>query len=59
MKLLKLDVEGYRSLKNVSWEPGDLNVLIGPNAGGKSNLLRVLEMLHETNCHHDERNQHG
>ncbi|HQU42418.1 MAG TPA: AAA family ATPase [Pirellulales bacterium] len=45
MKLLKLEVEGYRSLKNVSWEPGDLNVLIGPNAGGKSNLLRVLEML--------------
>lgn len=45
MKLLKLEVEGFRSLKNVAWEPGDLNVLIGPNAGGKSNLLRVLEML--------------
>lgn len=45
MKLLKLEVEGYRSLKNVTWAPGDLNVLIGPNTGGKSNLLRVLEML--------------
>lgn len=45
MKLLKLDIEGYRSLKNVSWQPGDLNVLIGPNASGKSNLLRVFELL--------------
>lgn len=45
MKLLKLDVEGYRSLRNVSWTPGDLNVLIGPNASGKTNLIRLLELL--------------
>jgi predicted ATPase len=45
MKILKLEVEGYRSLKSQTWCPGDLNVLIGPNASGKSNLLRVLEML--------------
>ncbi len=45
MKLIKLEVEGYRSLKTQSWCPGDLNVVIGPNASGKSNLLRVLEML--------------
>ena len=45
MKLLNLKVEGFRSLKDVTWEPGDLNVLIGPNAGGKSNLLRILELL--------------
>ena len=45
MKLLNLKVEGFRSLRHVTWEPGDLNVLIGPNAGGKSNLLRILELL--------------
>ena len=45
MKILKLEVEGFRSLANVVWEPSDLNVLIGPNAGGKSNVLRLLEML--------------
>ncbi len=45
MKIVKLDVEGYRSLRSESWEPRDLNVLIGPNASGKSNVLRVLEML--------------
>jgi predicted ATPase len=46
MKILSLEIEGYRSLKHIaSWQPGDLNVLIGPNGCGKSNLLRVFEML--------------
>ncbi len=45
MKIRQLFVEGFRSLKNVVWEPGDLNVLIGPNGSGKSNLLRALEMV--------------
>lgn len=29
----------------MTWEPGDLNVLIGPNASGKSNFLRGMELL--------------
>lgn len=45
MKILQLDIEGFRSLKKVSWKPGDLNVLIGPNGSGKSNLLRFLELM--------------
>ena len=45
MKLLKLHIENFRSLRNVTWEPGDLNVLIGPNAGGKSNLLKAIDFL--------------
>jgi predicted ATPase len=45
MKLTKLHIENFRSLRNVTWEPGDLNVLIGPNAGGKSNLLKAIEFL--------------
>ena len=45
MKILKLEVEGYRSLKDIVWEPGDLNILIGPNGSGKSNLLRILELI--------------
>lgn len=45
MKILNLEIEGYRSLKDVSWVPGNLNVLIGPNGSGKSNILRVLEMI--------------
>lgn len=45
MKILQLDIEGFRSLKKVSWQPGDLNVVIGPNGSGKSNLLRFMELL--------------
>jgi len=45
MKILRLDIKGFRSLKDVSWEPSDLNVVIGPNGTGKSNLLRMLELI--------------
>ncbi len=45
MKIVQLDIQGFRSLKNVSWRPGDLNVVIGPNGSGKSNLLKMLEMI--------------
>ncbi|MGH9755576.1 MAG: AAA family ATPase [Blastocatellia bacterium] len=45
MKIEQLDVKGFRSLKDVSWRPGDLNVVIGQNGTGKSNLLRMLELI--------------
>jgi len=45
MRIHRLEVEGFRSLKKVSWEPGALNVVIGPNGSGKSNLLKCLEVL--------------
>ena len=45
MKITKLDIEGFRSLRKVSWLPGNLNVIIGPNGTGKSNLLRLLELI--------------
>ncbi len=45
MKILRLDIKGFRSLKDISWTPGDLNVVIGPNGTGKSNLLRMLELI--------------
>jgi predicted ATPase len=45
MKITKLHIEGFRSLRKVSWVPGDLNVIIGPNGSGKSNLLRILELI--------------
>jgi len=45
MRILSLDVTGYRSLREIHWEPGRLNVVIGPNGTGKSNLLRFLEFV--------------
>ncbi len=45
MKIIQLDIEGFRSLRKVSWLPGNLNVIIGPNGTGKSNLLRFMELI--------------
>lgn len=36
---------GFRSFKALSWSPGDLNLIIGQNGSGKSNLLKFLELL--------------
>ena len=45
MKIEELKIQGYRSLYDVTWKPGDLNVLIGPNASGKTNFLNFLKFL--------------
>lgn len=45
MRIQRLEVEGFRSLKKVSWEPGTLNVVIGPNGSGKSNLLKYINFF--------------
>ncbi len=45
MRIEKLEIEGFRSLRKVSWQPGALNIIIGPNGSGKSNLLHLLELI--------------
>ncbi len=45
MKITRLDIEGFRSLRKVRWAPGDLNVIIGPNGAGKSNLLYFMKLI--------------
>lgn len=45
MPITELRIEGYRTLKDVTWRPGALNVLIGPNASGKTNVLRALQLI--------------
>lgn len=47
MGIESLEIKGFRSLRNVRWEPGRLNVLIGPNGSGKSNLLDACMLLQE------------
>ena len=37
----------FLSLRNVSVKLGHLNVLVGPNGGGKSNFLSVFRFLGE------------
>ncbi len=45
MKITQLDIEGFRSLRKISWAPGDLNIIIGPNGAGKSNLLYFMQLI--------------
>lgn len=45
MLIKRLEVKGFKSLRDVVWEPGPLTVLIGPNGSGKSNLLLSFALL--------------
>lgn len=45
MKISQIHIGGFRSLLKVCWSPSKLNVIIGPNGTGKSNLLRCLELI--------------
>jgi energy-coupling factor transporter ATP-binding protein EcfA2 len=41
----KLHIENFLSLKNVDIELGKVNVFIGPNACGKSNIAKTLQLI--------------
>lgn len=43
--LKKLKIENFKSLKSVQLEFGQLNIVIGANASGKSNLFDALRFL--------------
>ncbi|NQT14924.1 MAG: AAA family ATPase, partial [Planctomycetes bacterium] len=45
MAIQELCVSGFRSFRDVKWQPGRLNLLVGPNGSGKSNLIRCLELI--------------
>ncbi|MEU0535329.1 AAA family ATPase [Amycolatopsis tolypomycina] len=44
-RLIRLEVDNFRSLRNVVLPLGDLTVLVGPNGAGKTNVLKVFEFL--------------
>jgi predicted ATPase len=43
----KLTIEGYKSIRKLDFKLGPLNVLIGPNGGGKSNFVGFFRLLKE------------
>lgn len=45
MRITKVHIENYRSLKYFDMEPGPYCVLIGENNAGKSNVLKALNLV--------------
>lgn len=45
IKLKRLKIEGYKSLRKVEVSFGDVTVLLGANGAGKSNLVSFFRML--------------
>ncbi|MBZ5523822.1 MAG: AAA family ATPase [Acidobacteriia bacterium] len=45
MAIREIHVAGYRSIRNVRLKLGQINVLTGPNATGKSNLYKSVFLL--------------
>ena len=43
MRLLEVGIKNFKSLRDVTFKPGDLSVLIGPNGAGKSNICERLD----------------
>lgn len=41
----RIKIHGFKSLKDIDFEMKPLNVLIGPNNGGKTNFLEFFEFL--------------
>ena len=46
MRISKLIIKNFRSLKDVVLEPGGFNILVGRNNHGKSNLLEAVEWFY-------------
>ena len=46
-KLKRVKINGFRSIKTATLEMRDLNVLIGANGAGKSNLISFFKMMNE------------
>lgn len=40
-----ITIKNFRSLRNVSLQPGLINVFVGPNASGKTNFIEALKFL--------------
>ncbi len=45
MKLSKLKIKNFRSIRDLEIEMGDICAFIGPNNSGKSNILRALNVI--------------
>lgn len=47
MRLLSLRIQNFKSLADVTFEPSDLTLIVGPNNAGKTNLAKAFFFLSE------------
>lgn len=45
MRIERVRIQNYRSIKDCTFEPGDLCALIGGNNTGKSNILKAINLI--------------
>ncbi len=47
MAVTHIEVSNFKSFKHMAVSLDDLNVIIGPNAGGKSNFVQIFKLLRD------------
>lgn len=45
MKINRIQINNYRSIKHLDFKPGNITALVGPNNAGKTNILSALNFL--------------
>ena len=45
MRISRIDIEHYRSIQAISFQPKELALLIGQNNAGQSNILRAVNLV--------------
>src|SRR5689334_2762169 len=51
MYIRYLGVQNYKSLRGIRLSPGELNVIVGANAAGKTNLADAIDFVSEVYRH--------
>lgn len=47
MSIQSLTIKGFRSIRKITLELSELNIISGPNGCGKSNLYKAVRLLHD------------
>jgi putative ATP-dependent endonuclease of the OLD family len=45
MKIIRVVIKNYRSIKSIAFNPAELTAFVGPNNAGKTNILSALNFL--------------
>lgn len=54
VKIRKIEIFNFRSIKNITLKPNPLSILVGNNDIGKSNILRALNLFFNSKTNEDE-----